>query len=97
MWSSEIYSLSLHAALPICARVGRGERAHREPVGLQRATRVEAEPAEPQERRARDRHRQIMGLHRLVTVPLALAEDRKSTRLNSSHITISYAVLCLKT
>src|SRR5437773_7379510 len=25
-----------------------------------------------------------------------LAEDRKSTRLNSSHITISYAVFCLK-
>src|SRR5437773_5972836 len=24
------------------------------------------------------------------------AEDRKSTRLNSSHITISYAVFCLK-
>src|SRR5437773_6033591 len=27
---------------------------------------------------------------------LALALDRKSTRLNSSHITISYAVFCLK-
>src|SRR5437667_9074564 len=25
-----------------------------------------------------------------------LVEDRKSTRLNSSHITISYAVFCLK-
>src|SRR5690625_6513846 len=24
------------------------------------------------------------------------AEDRKSTRLNSSHVAISYAVLCLK-
>src|SRR5437667_552234 len=39
-----------------------------------------------------------------VNVPLSLAEkvlpcihaDRKSTRLNSSHITISYAVFCLK-
>src|SRR5204862_3919168 len=30
--------------------------------------------------------------------PLALrgAEDRKSTRLNSSHVEISYAVFCLK-
>src|SRR5437773_7618704 len=27
---------------------------------------------------------------------LAGDEDRKSTRLNSSHITISYAVFCLK-
>src|SRR5262245_64084045 len=26
---------------------------------------------------------------------LALAEDRKSTRLNSSHLGISYAVFCL--
>src|SRR5437773_7655588 len=25
-----------------------------------------------------------------------VSEDRKSTRLNSSHITISYAVFCLK-
>src|SRR5690625_5957739 len=25
------------------------------------------------------------------------AEDRKSTRLNSSHVAISYAVFCLKT
>src|SRR5690625_6788047 len=27
---------------------------------------------------------------------LAQAEDRKSTRLNSSHVAISYAVFCLK-
>src|SRR5437870_8203121 len=27
---------------------------------------------------------------------LHLAEDRKSTRLNSSHVAISYAVFCLK-
>src|SRR3712207_6912930 len=28
--------------------------------------------------------------------PLRVAEDRKSTRLNSSHANISYAVFCLK-
>src|SRR3712207_7734950 len=28
--------------------------------------------------------------------PLAGAQDRKSTRLNSSHANISYAVFCLK-
>src|SRR5437773_5913033 len=28
--------------------------------------------------------------------PDCVARDRKSTRLNSSHITISYAVFCLK-
>src|SRR3970282_2705886 len=39
------------------------------------------------------------GSHRrgcVVAVTSAVAEDRKSTRLNSSHITISYAVFCLK-
>src|SRR5699024_11747892 len=28
--------------------------------------------------------------------PTAAREDRKSTRLNSSHVSISYAVFCLK-
>src|SRR3712207_6964984 len=33
-----------------------------------------------------------LGAHELLLV----AEDRKSTRLNSSHANISYAVFCLK-
>src|SRR3712207_8581654 len=32
----------------------------------------------------------------LAGARLALEEDRKSTRLNSSHANISYAVFCLK-
>src|SRR5437868_9237431 len=38
-------------------------------------------------------------LERLQTAacePLVVWEDRKSTRLNSSHVSISYAVFCLK-
>src|SRR5207249_8807806 len=36
-------------------------------------------------------------LLRIATdVPLRLTIDRKSTRLNSSHVSISYAVFCLK-
>src|SRR3712207_8926155 len=31
-----------------------------------------------------------------AVVDLAVGEDRKSTRLNSSHANISYAVFCLK-
>src|SRR3712207_7272266 len=31
-----------------------------------------------------------------VTVAVAVIQDRKSTRLNSSHANISYAVFCLK-
>src|SRR5256885_5836993 len=33
---------------------------------------------------------------RRVSLPLAWPGDRKSTRLNSSHLVISYAVFCLK-
>src|SRR5258707_3113372 len=32
----------------------------------------------------------------LLDNPIFAAEDRKSTRLNSSHANISYAVFCLK-
>src|SRR5256885_13272153 len=35
-------------------------------------------------------------LHAIVGRLLLTAEDRKSTRLNSSHLVISYAVFCLK-
>src|SRR5438067_13871187 len=32
----------------------------------------------------------------VVPCGIAMPEDRKSTRLNSSHVSISYAVFCLK-
>src|SRR5690606_41809511 len=34
--------------------------------------------------------------HYETLLPYAVALDRKSTRLNSSHVKISYAVFCLK-
>src|SRR5437868_8360437 len=37
-----------------------------------------------------------MGLTQPPVVTHALDGDRKSTRLNSSHVSISYAVFCLK-
>src|SRR5690606_39325935 len=43
-------------------------------------------------RAAQDRRqRQVLG-----HMPAGPGEDRKSTRLNSSHVKISYAVFCLK-
>src|SRR5207248_4690887 len=44
-----------------------------------------------------DGHPDIIALGASFTLALALSskEDRKSTRLNSSHRTISYAVFCL--
>src|SRR5437667_12665775 len=59
--TTEIYTLSLHDALPI------SNDPHRLASGRYRPS-----------RRSGD------------------VRDRKSTRLNSSHITISYAVFCLK-
>src|SRR5437773_8539790 len=46
----------------------------------------------------RPRHRRQHGRTRreLVRLRHVCRADRKSTRLNSSHITISYAVFCLK-
>src|SRR5258705_7698084 len=65
--TTEIYTLSLHDALPILAKNGRIEGF------LTRG-----------------------GVMRLLQTRLALEIDRKSTRLNSSHLGISYAVFCLK-
>src|SRR5574337_1929689 len=57
--TTEIYTLSLHDALPIC------------PPGTK-------------------------GILPPAPGPLHRSADRKSTRLNSSHHSISYAVFCLK-
>src|SRR5256885_9360205 len=40
---------------------------------------------------------QAVGTSLIVIIPTAIiGADRKSTRLNSSHLVISYAVFCLK-
>src|SRR5256885_11462390 len=39
----------------------------------------------------------LLPFHRYAQAPdCSIVEDRKSTRLNSSHLVISYAVFCLK-
>src|SRR3989454_8661405 len=80
-----------------------GERhdPHR-PVQPAEARDVEVVRAEPrlghdaEERHHHERRAQHAGaLSGRVDLPL-LGLDRKSTRLNSSHLVISYAVFCLK-
>src|SRR5204863_10148934 len=87
--TSRIYTLSLHDALPI-SRV----RATRHQEG---ARVLDHQPAGLHGDGARRRR---LGGGDLPLVharhPGADAEDRKSTRLNSSHVEISYAVFCLK-
>src|SRR3712207_8794037 len=53
-----------------------------------------ARPADPARRR-RDRSVTAL-LSALPALPAEVTLDRKSTRLNSSHANISYAVFCLK-
>src|SRR5207302_11175755 len=49
----------------------------------------------PQPRNALHRHRHPWR-HGHASQSLSSLQDRKSTRLNSSHVKISYAVFCLK-
>src|SRR2546427_7908876 len=68
--TTEIYTLSLHDALPICWLWWR-----------------------------RALFATYVVPHTILFIPLyqvLIALDRKSTRLNSSHSQISYAVFCLK-
>src|SRR5690242_21051776 len=81
---TEIYTLSLHDAIPIYRRAIEAEFAACL-VGDQQRARPRA--------RARQRLPGVRGHRQLGGVD---DEDRKSTRLNSSHMSISYAVFCLK-
>src|SRR5947207_4684654 len=53
---------------------------------------VQPPPGEAEEQRSDGQHEQHVGHEHRPQV----AGDRKSTRLNSSHTVISYAVFCLK-
>src|SRR5690606_41838170 len=67
---------------------GRGERAVRT-VEHQLTLLVDA--------RRRDMARMMTALAVIVSmIAMITVTDRKSTRLNSSHVKISYAVFCLK-
>src|SRR5204862_2753161 len=84
-----IHALSLHDALPIYREITRevsdalGKRRLLVPMPVPLIKLV----AGASELDQRDGHRDQEP---------PLAEDRKSTRLNSSHVEISYAVFCLK-
>src|SRR2546430_9501609 len=73
--TTEIYTLSLHDALPI-SHVVRAVQQHVGRVG------------------GHERAELVVAVG--TGVPGEPGGDRKSTRLNSSHSQISYAVFCLK-
>src|SRR5699024_12151239 len=85
---NSIYPLSLHDALPIFERTAvhlHDGTAQRQPQ-THAAFEVAAFPA------------RLAGgtIVEQIEDVLAILKDRKSTRLNSSHVSISYAVFCLK-
>src|SRR3712207_7641570 len=87
--TTEIYTLSLHDALPIYPERDRAQQVGAQRRHDQRDRVVVVGPAAV----VWERHL----FPRLVDdAPVHHREDRKSTRLNSSHANISYAVFCLK-
>src|SRR5690606_42052765 len=93
---SDIYPLALHDALPISCfdtsggpcKVKRaaGKRARAAPDAPLTADAAFAWSGDPE-----DEARKYV-----VREEMTESRDRKSTRLNSSHVKISYAVFCLK-
>src|SRR3712207_6974942 len=57
---------------------------------------AQREHRRPQPRRPRERPHARRIIAPGTALAVELAQDRKSTRLNSSHANISYAVFCLK-
>src|SRR3712207_7068214 len=79
--TTEIYTLSLHDALPISSHPHRGGVAERSIAPVLKT-------GNPQG---------FVGSNPTPSASLQWkSRDRKSTRLNSSHANISYAVFCLK-
>src|SRR5256885_3869743 len=79
--TTEIYTLSLHDALPISASSERKSSGSRARLHGRASSGVPEPMMVTSNRSSRRSWSKI---------------DRKSTRLNSSHLVISYAVFCLK-
>src|SRR5690606_40528832 len=95
-----LYPLSLHDALPISLHGGANEAVMKMLLEIGTPDR-----AEEYVRERLARKEKIMGIGhavykngdpRVKHLKRFSRADRKSTRLNSSHVKISYAVFCLK-
>src|SRR5256885_6125861 len=83
--TTEIYTLSLHDALPISCAFSAGIGCLPKP-----------ESVPPPGARSPSTAILVIDEPDARKMPSDAAQDRKSTRLNSSHLVISYAVFCLK-
>src|ERR1035441_10721999 len=75
------------------ARHNKSKETHQQPLPMAARDKIEAGQgdARSQQEAAKEPKRRLFGRKALANRP-----DRKSTRLNSSHLGISYAVFCLK-
>src|SRR5207253_10057904 len=98
--TTDLYTLSLHDALPIC-------RLNRVPAMVRHLNRLatadtniscSSESMTPMSTPRKITNTTITPVAFLSSSQLGQVtlRDRKSTRLNSSHVAISYAVFCLK-
>src|SRR2546427_6321442 len=88
--TTEIYTLSLHDALPISRRLRRVDEKVGSLVLLDVNGRVAQLLLDLADEAGSTRITRRLTHHTIAQI------DRKSTRLNSSHSQISYAVFCLK-
>src|SRR2546421_8106368 len=93
--TTEIYTLSLHDALPISARNSTMRAAICAPTSASSPSSACTCPRAPAARSASKRN-SASWRNFCRICKSCRNSDRKSTRLNSSHDQISYAVFCLK-
>src|SRR5699024_12565682 len=87
--ATQTHTLSLHDALPICSQIFEAVGISKEVIDKYFTGTVSRVGGIGLE----DIQADVEARHSSAFDPLG---DRKSTRLNSSHVSISYAVFCLK-
>src|SRR5439155_26980349 len=96
-WSPQTpdhHTLSLHDALPISFIASVREEVRNQAGAHVLRERSQNEPRLPMT--PRGQRQPLEADHRVAPPVREPVIDRKSTRLNSSHVAISYAVFCLK-
>src|SRR5207248_10079757 len=88
-------TLSLHDALPIYSLLQRCTSAHRDRCHDRQNWRLGC-CFRNAKNQVGEGLQSVLSQENYATLSCKRFQDRKSTRLNSSHRTISYAVFCLK-
>src|SRR5690606_41702275 len=95
--NTSLFTLSLHDALPIFkgGRIGRGKAFIGSLLNIKPIAMLNEGEYTPVGK-VRSQTQAINFIMKQLKNDVQNMRDRKSTRLNSSHVKISYAVFCLK-